>query len=80
MRKVKIASILLIGSLILISVGNFTIAQDASYVGISEGEEYIWDLGLNKDGVNSLKDDTELLVAEIFSNIFSAYYANSSAS
>ena len=67
MRKVKIAGVILISSLILISVGNFTIAQP-SYVGISEGEEYIWDLGLNKVGVNSLKDDTEILVQELLSN------------
>ena len=69
MRKVEIAGVLLISSLILISVGNFTIAQDYSYVGVSEGEEYIWDLGLNKEGINSLKDDNEILVQEILSNI-----------
>lgn len=69
MRKTKIASILLIVSLILISVGNFTIAQDSSYVGISEGEEYIWDLGLNKVGVNSLIDDSEIFVEELLSDI-----------
>ena len=69
MRKVKIAGVLLISSLILISIGNLTVAQDSSYVGVSEGEEYIWDLGLNKEGINSLKDDTELLVAEILNNI-----------
>ena len=48
MRKVKIAGILLIGSLVLISVGNFSLAQGSSYVGISEGEEYIWDLGIDQ--------------------------------
>ncbi|NVM17075.1 MAG: hypothetical protein HWN80_05115 [Candidatus Lokiarchaeota archaeon] len=69
MRKVKIASILLIGSLILISVGNFTIAQTPSYVGISEGQEYVWDLGLNKDGVNSLKNDFETFVDDLFTEI-----------
>jgi len=69
MRKVKIAGVLLVSSLILILVGNFTIAQDSSYVGISEGDEYIWDVGLNKDGVESLKDDTEMLVQEILNNI-----------
>jgi len=69
MRKVKIASILLIVSLILISVGNFTIAQDSSYVGISEGEEYIWDLGLNKEGVNSLINDSEIFVQELLDNL-----------
>ena len=42
MRKVRIMGVVLISSLILISVGNFTIAQSSSYVGISEGEEYIW--------------------------------------
>ena len=69
MRKKHTAGILLIGTILLISIGNFTIAQGSSYVGISEGEEYIWDLGLNKVGVNNLKDDTEILVQEIFSNI-----------
>jgi len=69
MQKVKIASILLIVSLIMISVGNFTIAQDSSYVGISEGEEYIWDLGLNKEGVNSLIDDSEIFVQELLDDL-----------
>ena len=69
MRKVKIAGVLLIGSLILISIANITIAQDSSYVGISEGDEYIWDLGLNKEGVNSLIDDSETLAQELLNNI-----------
>jgi hypothetical protein len=69
MRKVKIAGVLLIGSLILISIANITIAQDSSYVGISEGDEYIWDLGLNKEGVNSLIDDSETLARELLNNI-----------
>jgi hypothetical protein len=69
MRKVKIASILLIFSLILISVGNFTIAQDSSYVGISEGEVYIWDLGLDQEGVNSLIDDSEIFVQELLDDL-----------
>ena len=69
MRKTKIAGILLIFSLILISVGNFTIAQDSSYVGISEGEEYIWDLGLNKEGVNSLINDSEIFVQELLDDL-----------
>lgn len=69
MRKVKIAGVLLISSLVLISVGNFTLAQDSSYVGISEGEEYIWDLGINPDGVNSLIDDTEIYVQELLNDI-----------
>ena len=69
MRKIKIAGILLIGSLILISFGNFTIAADYSYVGISEGEEYIWDLGLNKEGVNSLINDSEIFVDELLINL-----------
>ncbi len=69
MRKVKIMGVLLISSLILISVGNFTIAQDSSYIGISEGEEYIWDLGLNKEGVKSLKDDSEILVQELLNDL-----------
>ena len=69
MRKTKIASILLMFSLILISVGNFTIAQDSSYVGISEGEEYIWDLGLNQEGVNSLINDSEIFVHELLDNL-----------
>ena len=69
MRKVKIAGVLLISSLILISIGNITIAQDSSYVGISEGDEYIWDLGLNKEGVISLIDDSETLVQELLNNV-----------
>jgi len=69
MIKQKIAGILLIGTLLFISVGNFTIAQDSSYVGISEGEEYIWDLGLNKEGVYSLKDDYEIYVQESLNNL-----------
>ena len=69
MRKVKIMGVLLISSLILISVGNFTIAQDSSYIGISEGEEYIWNLGLNKEGVKSLKDDSEILVQELLNDL-----------
>lgn len=69
MRKVKIAGVLLISSLVLISVGNFTFAQDSSYVGISEDEEYIWDLGINRDGVDSLIDDTEIYVQELLNDI-----------
>ena len=69
MQKVKIAGILLISSLILISVGSFTIAQDSNYVGISEGEEYTWDLGLNKEGVNSLINDSEILVQESLNDL-----------
>ncbi|MCJ7648510.1 MAG: hypothetical protein MUP85_07850 [Candidatus Lokiarchaeota archaeon] len=69
MKKIKITSILLMCTLILISIGNFTIAQDSSYVGISEGEEYTWDLGLNKDGINSLKDDYEILVQESLNDL-----------
>ncbi len=69
MRKVKIAGVLLISSLVLISVGNFTTAQDPSYVGISEGDEYIWDLGLNKEGVISLIDDSETFVQELLNDI-----------
>ncbi len=69
MQKVKIASLLLIGTFFLISVGNFTIAQNSNYVGISEGEEYVWDLGLNKDGVNSLKADYEILVQESLNDL-----------
>ena len=69
MRKIKCTSVLLISSLILISIGKFTIAQESSYVGISEGEEYIWDLGLNKEGIKSLKDDSEIFVQELLDDL-----------
>ena len=69
MRKVKIAGVLLISSLVLISVGNFSLAQGSSYVGISEGEEYIWDLGIDQVGVNSLLDDSEIYVQELLNDI-----------
>ncbi|MHA1373978.1 MAG: hypothetical protein ACTSR7_06765 [Promethearchaeota archaeon] len=71
MNKIKVTSILLMCTLILISIGNYTIAQDSSYVSISEGEEYTWDLGLNKAVINSLKDDYELLVQESLNDLLS---------
>jgi len=69
MRKAKIASVLLITSLVLISFGNFSLAQGSSYIGISEGEEYIWDLGIDQVGVNSLLDDSEIYVQELLNDI-----------
>jgi hypothetical protein len=69
MKKIKIVGYVLVSIFLFVCSGNFIVAQESSYVGISEGEEYIWDLGLNKDGVYSLKNDCITLINDTIESI-----------
>ncbi len=69
MKKIKIIGVILTSVLILMSTGPFTIAQNPSYVGVSEGEEYVWNFQLKKEGINSIKTDFETFVNNLLDEI-----------
>lgn len=69
MKKVNILTVFMLGVLLIIPFGTFSVAQSNSYVGVSAGSEYEWRIELDLDGVDNALHNVEGLMTEVQNRI-----------
>ncbi|NVM36574.1 MAG: hypothetical protein HWN81_13340 [Candidatus Lokiarchaeota archaeon] len=69
MKKFIILTVFMLGVLLVIPYGTFSVAQSNNYIGVSAGNEYEWRIELDLDGVDNVMDNVEGLMTEIQTRI-----------
>ncbi len=69
MKKNKIYLIFTICILFTIPIVKFSVAQPPTYVGVEEGDEYIWKINIDIDGVDQLVNNTRQFLVDQRDNI-----------
>lgn len=69
MKKVIILTVFMLGVLLVIPFGTFSVAQSNSYVGVTAGSEYEWRIELDLDGVDNVMHNVEGIMTEIQNRI-----------
>lgn len=69
MKKVTILTIFILGVILIIPFGVFSVGQSNNYVGVTAGSEYEWRVELDLDGVDNVMHNVEGLMTEIQNRI-----------